>query len=799
MREKDFSLYNSKFNIKVNGGHIWKAPTRKESGGVLTLNEKEKKLEVYLHPEDDSTVVLDALFDLIKTKSFFDYLMLQIWKRLPSLVLLIPIALTITFIGFITIWGDLVINWFFLGENSNTVFGIPMNESALLYAILAVMLIYFFPVLFTGEQGSFIEGLNKRFANREALQKRFGLLVKYLRTKGYIETVEIWNPDLGNQLHDWVGKSLIPSFLSHRIQLNLQVRIDERRFVENYFHSKTKEDLEWQEMEIEQDEFFAEPIAYEYLESWEKTLLAVYVFASTASLTPRWHQSHDTEPVKGLKNVVSMRLVKVLMKQFAERLFSQEDLTKLVSLDLFSSRCVNDYALLIPAMQYTKDVWAISEKVVAYEREEVAKEMKFMVSYLQTNIAEVIDLLDDPVAAIKLCCIQETESIYNENRLIGIRFFVEAINGSEQYKILKKYWSTVVGNPSDGKHKNNDVYRVIGLDSLLKLATNFERAGMYDNAYHALDYIEQVYPFRGKIGKARIKERQGNYKQAVSAMLKIREDWKYEKLKLKERSIIDLNLDISWVITSGRLVDYQTIGRAVLADAESLLYTNFDTIRNSDQTIRMYNILANYEEWEGKPERAIVNYDRALKIPGVHRSGLSNLLVNKGIALRQINELEAAASCGEQGVEIKMAIGDTDQLPIALHNLAQTYIELAFSIEARAAKIQYLKNALKHARKGLEIQNQTGSVKKRGQLLAEQFISEYQLSIIQSNGQEKKTMHSLKMVQDWIQNQSELGKINTHDCNVLLKELFGLLEDTTFTSLQDVMNWSLLPLKEKTP
>ncbi len=799
MREKDFSIYNPKFKIKVDGGHIWKAPARKKTGGVLALYQKEKKLGIYLHPDDDFTIVQDALFDLVKKKHFFDYLKLQIGKKLPSLLLFVPIIITLSFIGFITIWGELVVNWFFLGENSNTVLGIPMHESAMLYAVLAVILIYFFPVLFTGGQGSFIETLNRRFANREVLRKRFRVLVKYLKKRGYIETVEIWNPDLANPFHDWVGKSLIPSFLDNTLSLQLQVRIDERRFIENYFHEKTKEDLEWEEMEIEQDEHFTEPIAYEYLETWEKTLLAVYVFASTASLTPRWHQSQDSVSLQGLKNVVSLRLVKVLMEQFAERLFSQEDLTKLVSLDLFSSRCVNDYALLIPAIRYTNDVWAISKKVVAYERKEVAQEMKFMVSYLQKNMVEVIRLLEDPVAAIKLCCIQEDESIYNENRLAGIRFFVSAVNQSEQYKILKTYWNIVVGTPFESKDMNNDIYRIVGLDSLLKLATGFEHAGMYEHAYNALEYIEQVYPFKGKIGKARIKERQGDYREAVLAMLKIREDWKQARLRLNEDSIVDLNLDISWAITSGRLLDYQAIGLQTLAEALALLNENFDTIRNSGQTIRSYNISANYEEWQGNPERAIANYDKALKIPGVHQSGLSNLLVNKGIALRQIHKLESAIFFGEQGVSIKLAIGDTDQSPIALHNLAQTYIELAFSIEGKEDKVRFLRQALKHAQKGLDIQAQTGSTKKRGQLLAEKFIGEYQLSLTLADAKgRRESLRSLKLLQTWLKNESELGEMNAHDCNVLLKELFGLLENTEFNSLEDIMNWSILPLIAKT-
>ncbi|WP_340200662.1 hypothetical protein [Ascidiimonas sp. W6] len=791
MREKDFSIYNSKFKTKVDGGHLWKAASRKESGGVITLHKEEKRLRIYLRPEDTFMSVQDALFDLVKTRSIFHYFMFQIKKRLPSLLLLIPIALTVIFIGFITVWGDLVVNWFFLGKNSNTIFGVPMNQSAIIYAVLAIGIIYFFPALFTGEKEGFIEALNERFGNREELRKRFGLLMKFLKTQGHVDTVELWNPDLSNELHDWVGKSLIPSFLDHGIDLNLQIRIDERRLVENYFQKRESEDLEWEERDIEQDENFEEPIAYEYLESWEKTLLAVYVFASTASLTPRWHQLQGNEASGVLNNAVSLRLVKVLMDRFAERLFSAEDLAKLISLDLFTSRCINDYGILKHALRYTNDVLAISEEVVAFEREEVEEQMQFMISYLQTDVVEVIHLLDDPAAAIKLNCILENESIYKENRLAAIRFFVDSVSSSEQYKILKKYWYLVIENLSEKKDMNNDVYRIIGVDSLLKLATIFERAAMYEHAHDALAYIEQIYPFRGQIGKARIKERQGNFEHSVQTMLKIREDWKQEKISLERSSVVDLNLDISWAIVSGRLANYQSVGREAIADAAALLHSNFDTIRNSDQTIRVYNILANYEEWEGRPEGAIANYNKALQIPGVHQSGLSNLLVNKGIALRQIKELKEGVFYGEQGVEIKTAIGDADQLPIALHNLAQTYLELAFSTQEKEVKIQYLTKAWQHAQKGLDILVQTGSIKKQGQLLAEKFISEYLLSLTQQVKRQKELSTSLKMLQDWLKNELQAGRAHTYDCKVVLTELLGLIENTEFKSLEEVIHWSL--------
>lgn len=789
MKEKDFSIYNQDLKVRLEGGRLWQAPVHKEKSGV-ELEEESKKISIYLYPEDKFSGVQDALFELIRERNWTYYFILQLKQRIPSLLLLIPIALTVIFIGFITVWGDLVINWVFLGSNDPTVFGIPMNESAVLYAIAAIFIIYFFPVLFTGEQEGFIEALNERFSNRAELRKRLVLLLSFLEDKKYVSSVEIWNPDLANEEHDWVGKSLIPALLEVKLKMALHIRIDERRLVENYFQKAAESNLEWADLDLNKTTKIDQPIAYEYLEAWEKSLLAVYVFASTANLPRHWLQITGNLNDGVLKNAVSLPLVKTLVDRFKERLFSEEDLSKLISLDLFASRCVNDYGILSPSLRYTNDVWEIAERVVALEKEAVEEEMKFMTSFLQTEIEELQTLLDDPVTALRLSSTQEKESIYKEHRLAAIRFFVTVIHNSEQYKILKQYWDLVIESQGEAKDMNEDVYRIIGVDLLLKLATIFERAAMYENAHLALDYIERIFPFRGKVGKARIQERQGYFEKAVVSLLEIRQDWKDQKIILEDDSLIDLNLNISWAIVSGRLEARRAEGKANIEEAKALLYSKFDAIRNNDQTIRSYNILANYEEWEGNPEGSILNYDKALQIPGVRQAILSSLLVNKGIALRQMKDLKNGAYYGAQGVAIKTAIGDADQLPIAQHNLAQTYLELAFSIHNKKEQKNYFEEAAKHALNGLKIQEQTGSVKKKGQLLTEHFVAAFELAKLQ--GKERHTcIPALMKVQDWLRVEKEAGRSETYDCRVVVGELLGMLSEFNGETIGEVLAWKI--------
>ena len=153
-----------------------------------------------------------------------------------------------------------------------------------------------------------------------------------------------------------------------------------------------------------------------------------------------------------------------------------------------------------------------------------------------------------------------------------------------------------------------------------------------------------------------------------------------------------------------------------------------------------------------------------------------------------MKELEQGAYYGEQGVEIKTAIGDADQLPIAQHNLAQTYIEQAFDSIDFSVKKYCFSKALEHANNGLLIQKQTGSIKKRGQLLTEKFISEFQLEALETSILD--SAQSLSDLQDWMQKEIDAGRGTTYDCNVIINELMGLIPTFNGRNGTDLINWS---------
>lgn len=791
MIEKDFSIYNRKYKVTINGGELWRIPPYEKTGGVTCFDKAAKKLSIFLRPDSEYEEVRDSLYKITRKLNPILYLFLFIRRKVPSLLLLIPISLTVFFFGHMTIYGDLILNWAFLGENSMTIYGIPMHQAAILTAVLAVLFIYFFPVIFSGEQENFVKALNERFSSKHQLRKRLASTTRFLKSRNHVTLVELWNPDLSNEDLDWVERSLIPSLFDAGLEMHYHIRIDERHLLENYIYEIVGEALVWEDQPIQRDEpVIATPIPYEYLANWEKSMLAVYVFSSSASLSPRWIKSGGAEQEGFLNNAVSLRLVQIIFNRFKERLFSDKDFTQLISPELFASRCLNDYGVLSTGLRYNNDVWNLSEKIVQFELQKTKREMRYMISFLQAELDELTKSLDDPVAALKLNGILENNSVYNEDRLVAIRFFINIISQSEQYKVFKHYWQLIIENTADGEGSSDDIYRIIGVEQLLELVNIFERAGMYNHSREALDYVETIFPLKGKIGKSRVSESEGKFKESVNSMLEIRDDWKSGKVELGMESGVDLNLDIAWTIVSGRLEEYRSVGREVCEDASKNLHAQFDSLRDSNRIFNLFNVLANYEEWEGNPKGALDNYKKALEIPGVSQAKLSSLFVNMGIAFRQIKRLKESVQYVERGVGMKSAIGDADQLPVAFHNLAQSCIELAYTVSEKRAQMDLFSKAHQSVLKGLKIQKQTGSTKKKGQLLAEKFVSEFELVKL-GEKLETNDESNLKAVQDWLRGEKEAGRAKSYDCKVVVSELLSLLTEFQGNTVEDAINWQI--------
>ena len=100
----------------------------------------------------------------------------------------------------------------------------------------------------------------------------------------------------------------------------------------------------------------------------------------------------------------------------------------------------------------------------------------------------------------------------------------------------------------------------------------------------------------------------------------------------------------------------------------------------------------------------------------------------------------------------------------------------------------HFSKANQHAAHGLQIQDRTGSIKKRGQLLAEKFVSEFELAKL-GEPIEANTAVSLQAVQDWLHNENEAGKGSTYDCKVVMHELLSCLDEFKANTIEEAVVW----------
>jgi tetratricopeptide (TPR) repeat protein len=216
-----------------------------------------------------------------------------------------------------------------------------------------------------------------------------------------------------------------------------------------------------------------------------------------------------------------------------------------------------------------------------------------------------------------------------------------------------------------------------------------------------------------------------------------------------------------------------------------------DGKRDNHQLTRYYNVLASYHEWTGNYSLAIETYEKGLRIPGVDRSLISSLMVNKGIAYRFLGKesekesdifhyLREGILTNLEGVEAKEIIGNVDQLPIALHNLAETCIELAHRLPEGPEKTSYYQKGWTYSQKGLDINEQIHSSKKKGQLLVERFLASMGLAQIQTP--EKTTLASESLC-NWVRENSDK---KGYDVDVVL-DMLTRIGGYTGNSLEAVL------------
>jgi tetratricopeptide (TPR) repeat protein len=753
MKESKFSVASKNPRINIIGGFVWKAPKPVENDkDSVKLNGKT--LCIAIRSDDTIELIIKQLQKLTRNTSFSLYFKLIFTYLMEPVLLIMPAVFMVLLIGLLGAYGNLINELLSLGNGSTTVL-VNKNQMFFVYTSFFILIAYLFPFIFQGDFVQTFSDAKKFLDSNERHRSRAAKALYLLSSKSkYVDRVELWDPGLLREGQDWVGKTLIPGIIEAQLPTDIYIHIGEKFATRKLVDELVEHPIKWEESVIEEEET-ATPIAMEYLQNWEKELLPVMVCASTANVPDNWYvnanqktESEDTV----LINVLSLPLMELLVEHFGSRFFSKATSREKVSVEVFINRCLNDYGLLSPVNELTSNMYIIEPSIVEEKRSDVRAEMEYVCTWLQISVEKVLEKARDPAAAVILAGTHAITSIYNERKLLSVEGFIKAIIHTEQYLLLKKYWKlmSVVWTETGGENLEAKLFRLIRTKSLRDLVQAFQRAGMYERTSICYDYLRAIYPVYSGIGESNVLSQQGKYTEAVEKLIEMDRNWLGGKLSpdLKKDTFsgiepdsmtkIDLYITLMVIVVMNRVSEYRDTVKLCFGIMEQILASTQDGERDSYQMARYYNVLASYYEWEGDLEKALETYDKGLKIPEVDESMVSSLLVNQGIAYRMIGKLKSEAEesidylkkgiqYNWEGVYAKQIIGNEDQLPVALHNLAETCIELAYRLQEKKEKIDTYQQAYEHSQLGLDINERIHSTKKRGQLLCERFLALYWL------------------------------------------------------------------------
>ena len=754
MKESKFSVASENPKVTIIGGFVWKAPKPvKDDESSVKLNGKT--LRIAIRAEDTIEVIIKQLQKLTRKTSFGLYFKLIFTYLMEPVLLIMPAVLMVLLIGLLGAYGNLINELLSLGNDATKVI-IDKNQMFFVYTSIFILIAYLFPFIF---QGDFVQTFSdaKKYLDTNERHRNRASKALYLlsfRSK-YVEKVELWDPGLLREGQDWVGKTLIPGIIEAELPTEIYIHIGEKFATRKLVEDLVPHSVKWKESVIEEYEE-ATPIAMEYLQSWEKELMPVMVCASTANVPDNWYVGANQKKETGdtvLINVLSLPLMELLVEHFGSRFFSKATSREKVSVEVFINRCLNDYGLLSPVNELTSNMFIIEPSIIEDKRSDVRAEMEYVRTWLQVSVEVVLEKARDPAAAVILAGTHATTSIYDERKLLSVEGFVKAITHTEQYLLLRKYWKlmSVLWTKTGEENLEAKLFRLIRTKSLRDLVQAFQRAGMYERTSICYDYLKAIYPVDSGIGESNVLSQQGKYIEAAEKLIEMDRKWLGGRLSpdlekdtsssagIDPITKINLYITLTVIIVMNRISQYKETVKLSFEIMQQILASMQDGERDSYQMARYYNVLASYYEWEGEFEKALETYDKGLKIPEVNESMVSNLLVNQGIAYRMIGKLkskseesidylEKGIQYNWEGVHAKQIIGNEDQLPVALHNLAETCIELAYRLQDKREKIDIFQQAYQHSQSGLDINQRIHSTKKRGQLLCERFLALYWLN-----------------------------------------------------------------------
>jgi tetratricopeptide (TPR) repeat protein len=742
MTDKHFIIDFEQLNFTVRGGYINQIPVQTSTNFTGNGTSTDLIIEEGITLEDFEKRIVAA----IKKKSMLSYMAFLLNNKIGSILTILISLVIIILIALLSIHGSMTYDLFSGGDISN-IFNFNSRYFYLLLSLIILLFLVVSPRIILGDYDNLFDWANSRFSSNSRIVRRLGRKLQSLNNASDKDTdFNLWNPLVAGK-NSWVCTQLLPALSQIPASVNIMIRADEKDVILEVMEAI---DLDTRHSTMTSGQVSATGKAFPYskLSAWEKECMHCLLFCSTMKLPGSWKEGHSKKTI-----IISRELAERVYHIYSPRFASSGP--GATTFEKFMNRCVYDYVYMDTISgQRTQNMLILEESLLDVLDHGLMEELADTV---RNNLGSASENITDPLAYVILIGLLGSGPSLNTKKISLLSGFIRNVKREENYQLMNRYWEYISKNGTEEKRSFTlGPLQFLDVQTLGDLSACFVNSGMYDKAFEVFSILENIYPAKIAIEIADLKDSLGEYQEALDILVKTDEEWVRSGIVEDMGLILELYLNISWVIVSGRFEARREEGYKFLDKTETILRKLPDTENYLLFLTRYYNTRANYHEWEEDFVLAIENYEKALKLPGTILRK-SSLLSNRGISERLIGKnssdltvrrehLLASRSNIRQAVEMKKSIGEKNQIPGTSHNLAETLIELARVTEEKAEKIKVLKEADTVTSQALNILDELNSHKRRGRLLAEKCIAHNMLGKLGEASEELQIKKALDAV-----------------------------------------------------
>lgn len=404
----------------------------------------------------------------------------------------------------------------------------------------------------------------------------------------------------------------------------------------------------------------------------------------------------------------SSRLVPLdLLEILASNLLSANN-----QIGVFVHRGFDEYALLKNRFQGRSEL-----ALIAPPNERLCGKAEF---FIRANLENIVSKLHEPLGVYWLFEKSFEYEMLHKRQIWLLKELIRLIMHSNSYQVLSL---PLLKEGLKFNELNSDFGSSMlqGLDvaSLEALFGALKRAGRFGDAHAVAEYLSPLDPQKYAISKAVVFERDGSFAES----LEIFENIDAEALDDETRAVYYERF--AWLIVSARFENLRQKGLECADKLEQILRQK--ALATPSRVWNLNNIRANYCEWLRDYAGALKFHEQALKVPAAGENEYAGSLLNYSIILRflflQTREphyLQNALKYALGSVEYKRNLGDMDESPIVLHNLA---LHLFYGITLGVFERERADEMLGYSARALAILDATGSNKKLGIILVENIAA----------------------------------------------------------------------------